>query len=348
MKKKKKQEIYPPTSDNIISNNVSKLRSMSESDIKIDNNISNISNIMQKTLHLSNNNNNNNEDDSPRSFNSNDNELKLSSGVSTTKLHELCNHGNPSIEMIRIYLSTYPWSVKQKDTNGDLPLHVALKRDDPAALLICELLNKYPDGAKIKDCDGNLPLFLACRKQKVTTGIIKALLQAYPGAAMTKSFGSLALHHLCQNGNATPDAIRLLITANHSAVYTPNGFGNIPLHFICASSKPQVEATRILMNNYPTGITHLNKMNETPIARALKKNNSDEMKERVRLLLRLADRNSLNEEQIELLRELNWGARKAVILLCAHFCKLNDPRDRGLLHYYLACNGVFRHIINFL
>jgi ankyrin repeat protein len=271
-----------------------------------------------------------------------------STTVSTTKLHELCNSVNPSIDMIRIYISTYPWSLKQKDASGNLPIHVALKRDDQAGLLICELLNKYPDGAKQRDSDGNLPLFLACRKQKVTASIIKALLQAYPAAAKVKAYGSLALHHLCQNGSATPDSIKVLIQANPVAVTSSNGFGNLPLHFICASDKAQVEATRILMNHYPAGITHLNKMNETPIARALKKNGSDEMKERVRLLLRLADKKNLNEEQLELLRELNWSARRTVILLCAHFAQGNDPNDRGLLHYYSACDGVFRHIINYL
>lgn len=269
----------------------------------------------------------------------------MSTTSHTTKLHELCNSANPSIEMIRIYISTYPWALKQQDMHGDIPLHVALKRDDQASLLICELLNKYPEGARVKDCDGNLPLFLACRQQKVTTNILKALLQAYPGGASSKSFGSLALHHLCQNGNSSPESIRLLITANPQAVTTPNSYGNLPLHFICASDKAQVEATRILMHAFPAGITHLNKMNETPIARALKKNGSDEMRERVRLLLRLADKANLNED-------LNWGARKAVILLCAQFARNSDndhdPNDRGLLHYYKACDGVFRHIIHYL
>jgi hypothetical protein len=106
------------------------------------------------------------------------------------------------------------------------------------------------------------------------------------------------------------------------------------------------------MNYHPAGLTYLNKMNETPIARALKKNGSDEMRERVRLLLRLADKTNLNEEQLQLLKDLNWNARKAVILLCAHFAKNtdndHDPNDRGLLHYYSACDGVFRHIIHYL
>ena len=333
---------------------IPKVRSQSESDVVYDNNdnVKSITDSMQKSLYI-----NTNEGNSPRSVLNTPLSPSIKSSVlsttsHTTKLHELCNSANPSIEMIRIYISTYPWALKQQDMHGDIPLHVALKRDDQASLLICELLNKYPEGARVKDCDGNLPLFLACRQQKVTTNILKALLQAYPGGASSKSFGSLALHHLCQNGNSSPESIRLLITANPQAVTTPNSYGNLPLHFICASDKAQVEATRILMHAFPAGITHLNKMNETPIARALKKNGSDEMRERVRLLLRLADKANLNEEQLQLLKDLNWGARKAVILLCAQFARNSDndhdPNDRGLLHYYKACDGVFRHIIHYL
>lgn len=66
------------------------------------------------------------------------------------------------------------------------------------------------------------------------------------------------------------------------------------------------------------------------------------MKERIRLLLRLSDKALLNEEQLQLLRDFNWAARKAVILICA------SKNDSGLLHCYSSCDGIFRHIIQFL
>lgn len=66
------------------------------------------------------------------------------------KLHELCSSSS-SIEMFRIYAATYPWSVRQRDQNGDIPLHVAIKRDDPSLIVIYFLLEKWPEGSKVKD-----------------------------------------------------------------------------------------------------------------------------------------------------------------------------------------------------
>lgn len=266
--------------------------------------------------------------------------------LSTLKFDELSDImlSNPSIEMVRIFISMYPWSLKQKNANGDLPLHVCLKRDDHSSLLICELLHKFPKSASIKDSTNSLPLHLACRKHKNTT-CIKALLQHYPTAAHTKSFGSLPLHHLCQNPSASVESIKLLLQANPNAATIANSFGNLPLHFICASDKPQIEAIRILISRNPRALTHLNTMGETPISRALKKSSgNDEMKERIRLLLRLSDKAHLNDQQKQLLRDLNWAARKAVILICAS--KNDSLASSSLLHCYSSC--IFRHIIQFI
>jgi hypothetical protein len=69
-------------------------------------------------------------------------------GDNCLKLHNLCSSSS-SIEMIRIYASTYPWSMKQRDANGDIPLHVAIKRDDPSLVVIYELA--CPETARIRD-----------------------------------------------------------------------------------------------------------------------------------------------------------------------------------------------------
>jgi hypothetical protein len=69
-------------------------------------------------------------------------------GNTCLKLHNLCSSSS-SIEMIRIYTSTYPWIKKQKDPNGDIPLHVAIKRDDPSLVVIYELA--CSETARIRD-----------------------------------------------------------------------------------------------------------------------------------------------------------------------------------------------------
>jgi len=137
-----------------------------------------------------------------------------------------------------------PFALRQRDTNGSLPLHVSVNRDDPVTLVVRELCKVYPAGAKIRDGNGNLPLFLACRRPKVTAGVLRALIQVYPEAARVKSYGCLALHHLVHTGSASPECIRLLLEVFPDAASVKNRAGNLPIHYLCASRNPHLESVR--------------------------------------------------------------------------------------------------------
>ncbi len=276
---------------------------------------------------------------------------------SITALHELCNQPNPSSEIIKIYASTYPWSLKQKDSNGNIPLHVALNREDPIHNIICILLGACPESAKIKDKNNVLPLLLAVSRSKISPGVIKSLLQAYPEAASIKCYGSFAIHHLIQKGNPSAENVRLLLQAYPSAASIPNNYGNLPLHFLCSSKSPTADALRILMLADPSTITYKNHLGETPIMRAIGAANEcdkPEIKERCRLLLRIADRSILNDDQISLLKELNWQARKVIILLCVQYtsikCDENGvSQESDIMELYHSCPyDIWRLIISYL
>ena len=277
----------------------------------------------------------------------------------SANLHQLCMSAFPSLELVRLTLSISAFAVRERDSNGNLPLHVSVNRDDPVTLVVRELLKVYPAGAKIRDSQGNLSLFLACRRPKVTAGVIKALLQVYPEAARVKCFGNLALHHLVHTGSASPECIRLLLEVFPEAAGVANKQSNLPLHYLCAQSNPHLESVRILMNAYPSGVTALNDAGETPIMRALSvlrgaggghtnragRRNNDlesnaipkddedaerihqrECRERVRLLLLTSSSTALNNEQRLLLRDLNWEARRPAMLICSAI--LRDWRIR--------------------
>ena len=262
------------------------------------------------------------------------------------------------------YTSTYPWTLKQRDSAGDLPLHVAIKREDTSYMVICELLSRSPLTAQIKDKNGDLPLFLACRRPKLNVNVLRALIQTYPSATQVKAYGNTALHHLLHTGNATPENVKLLMSYNVDAVKTPNIFGNLPLHYLCASEKPHILTVRAVLEAFPEGITEVNKAGETPIQRALVKNNDEAMRERVRIMLRASCPTALSCEQHSLLRQLNWEARRIVILLCINLAKWSrcnqlkalgqisedeEYRDcKILMDMYHTCDGVWRDIIAFL
>ena len=280
----------------------------------------------------------------------------LSTTNGSTKLHELCGLENPSLDMIRMFATAYPWTLKLRDSNGNIPLHCALNRDEPRSDVVCTLLNLFGEGARVLDKRNTLPLFLAVRR-KVSTSIMKALLAAHPAAARTKSYGCFALHHLIQQGNASTEAIRALLNANPEAALLPNVYGNIPLHFLCSSASASLDTIRLLMYCHPTTIAYTNKAGETPIARALNLSSKksvvaehEELREKIRLLLRLADKACLNDDQVQLLRDLNWAARKVVILVCVQFraAATGGPAQPNLMELYLGCDGVYRNIIEFL
>lgn len=220
-----------------------------------------------------------------------------------------------------------------------MPLHISVNRDDPVPLVVYELLNRYPESAKIKDNNGNLPLFLACRRPKVSAGVIRALLQVYPEAGRMRIYGSTALSHLVHTGSASPECIRLLLDNNPQAASIRNGYGNLPLHYLCAHRRAHLDSVRILMTAYPEGIQAKNNAGETPISRALKSTELGEManegssgeqvgpepeeaeemvmkRERARVLLNASAREALSLDQLALLRQLNWEARRNAVCVC--------------------------------
>ena len=232
-------------------------------------------------------------------------------------------------------------------------------------MVICELILKSPETVKVKDRNGDLPLFLACRRPKVNVNVLRALLQVYPSAAHIKAYGNTALHHLLQKGNASPENVKLLLSFNPDAVKTPNNFGNLPLHYLCASERPDILTVRAVLEAYPSGITTVNKSAETPIQRALAKNNDEAMRERIRIMLRASRPSALSSGQLELFRQLNWEARRIIILLCVNLARrshsmmsvatmplsvrADDLQDcKILMDMYYTCDGVWRDIIAFL
>lgn len=312
-----------------------------------------------------------------------------SSSYMASSLHQLCASSFPSLELVRLTLSMSPHALRQRDARGNLPLHVSVNRDDPVTMVVRELLSVYPQGARVRDSGGTLPLFLACRRPKVTGGVIKALLQVYPEAARLKVSGTMALHHLVHTGSASAECIRLLLEVCPQAAAVKNtANGNLPLHYLCAGSRPNLESVRILMAAYPSGITELNDLGETPICRALKLSINDskvrkgarhfaahydenpedpdrtfkellaptyiaDRRERVRLLLLSSCKSALSSDQTKLLRELNWEARRPALLICSSILKTTHAETDGCSfstfeRTMCGSEDVWRFILKFL
>jgi len=300
------------------------------------------------------------------------------------RLHELLSVPSLNLEVIRMYITTYPMNaLNQRNDAGDLPLHIALKRPEPESIIICELLNRFPASAREKDSTGNLPLFLACRNPKTSYGVVRLLLSIYPQAAKVKVFGSLALHTMFYAGNSSVDIARMLLSVNADAARTPNFHGNLPLHYICASSlsDANLDIVRMLLSRYKDGVLYHNKEGDTPLSRALKSvtkqpymlpltsnsqnallnyvhqaQSSGAMKI-IRDLLNSANMYDLEPMQQFLRSELNWNARKSLIMCTVKVMrdkqmqKGNGDESDGQKGFFLTLmdyNDVWRKIICFL
>ncbi len=95
---------------------------------------------------------------------------------------------------------------------------------------------------------------------------------------------------------------------------------------------------------------------QTPIERALRKNEDDDMRERIRIMLNASNPFALNACQSDLLKQLNWEARRLVILICINLAKkpLNTKMSKSydesrlFMSMYNFYDGVWRNIITYL
>ena len=218
-------------------------------------------------------------------------------------------------------ISSSPATVKRKNKDGNLPLHIALDTEDPSPYVITHLLQAYPDATKVRNSSGFLPLFQACRKPKVHPSIVKSLLAYYPQAAAMKTYGSTPLHMLTHTGGGSPESIKHLLSTNPELAMTKNNFGNIPLHYLCVASTHSSESVQLLLSAYPDGASCKNKIGESPLSRAMARwqnNPSDTVTATgLRLLLYVAKASKLHGMELRALRDLNWSFRRELVMCYA-------------------------------
>lgn len=230
----------------------------------------------------------------------------------------------PSMYSYYRVLSTNPALAKRKNKDHDLPLHVALTtQDDISAFMIIELLQAYPESASIRNGSGLLPLFLACKKPKVHSSIIKSILNCNTKATTQKPYGSTPLHLLTYTGSGHVDAIKYILAVDSSLAAQTNNFGNLPLHYqvMNNSASASAESIHSLVNAYPAGVRQKNKSGESPLHRLISKwraslasNESSVVVQGLRYMLRSLVSSSMNEDEKNIYRQLNWQSRKEILL----------------------------------
>eukprot|EP01041_Mallomonas_annulata_P011022 gene11022-23028_t len=280
---------------------------------------------------------------------------KIANSCGQLPLHIFCAStssqfkDDPDLELqvFRKIIELNPRSAMQKDAKGNLPIHLAIDRDDHKFLILQQLLFEFPKSAETKNGNGDLPLFLACRRPNIDANVVDAIIQAYPDATSTIVYGCLPLHQLVYKNNPPLNSLRVLIAANPSAAKMPNIHGNLPLHLLFGG-KPCIEAVRLLMNAYPEGISYQNHQGETPISKALdrvKKSDHTIDPDLARLVLRTSLHTLPNEDK-NILKQLNWNARRDIVLISIKYA---PGQENSMLPYlHSAVPGLWRHIGSYM
>jgi len=81
------------------------------------------------------------------------------------------------MEVLSLLLSSYPESARIEYPNNLLPLYVFLDREDADFDAFKALCKYHPEGVTLADSNGSLPLHIAINKKKPNLKIINQLLK---------------------------------------------------------------------------------------------------------------------------------------------------------------------------
>jgi serine/threonine protein kinase len=184
-----------------------------------------------------------------------------------------------SAEIVVKLLALYPEASREKsvaDPTGRFPLHLACANQAPLSV-VSALMNQYPEAVRIKnENNGLLPLQIACGN-KSSVEVIKALLAAYPEAAREKnSVGSLSLHLTCQF-EASSEAILAVLASYPEAAGVKDDYWWYPLQLLCQKQSISIECIEKLFAAYPEAARSKTIMRDYPVHLAKAGYNSDEV-----------------------------------------------------------------------
>ena len=165
-------------------------------------------------------------------------------------LHLACKNNAP-LDVVKLLVETYPDAVKENNKREELPLHLACRNNVPLDVIKL-LVESYPDSIKEKNREGQLALHLACNAC-ATIEIVKLLIEGYLDATKEKNlYGHLPLHYAC-DVNAPIDVIMLLVEAYPDATKEKDNSDSFPLHHACRNNAP-LDVIKQLIKPYPDAI----------------------------------------------------------------------------------------------
>ena len=167
------------------------------------------------------------------------------------------DRNNPSLEVVRLLIATYPDGVCMRRGVGRLPIHYAVFYDQPNLEVVNFLLEQYPTGAELVDVYGRLPLHYAVDRPQPNLSVVTSLLDVFAKGALAKDTLSRSpLTIAVDHGAPMPvQILKVLVAAHPASVWEKGPMGKLPLQIAVETARPSLACTRYLARCYPAAIT---------------------------------------------------------------------------------------------
>ena len=188
-------------------------------------------------------------------------------------LHEYpkTKHVTPSV--VKVFIDSFPDSLRVEDNNGYLPLHhfcINKNLDEEVALKILKLLVKScPDSVRHTTRRGNLPIFLAVGHLK-SPKFCRILIDAYPGSERMahNGDGAIPFHMACLYNNVAAAKFFHKVYPDSINVASTNGF--YPIHWAIVAMRSgnsaAIEMVQFLLDCDPNVALQENRSGKVPFA----------------------------------------------------------------------------------
>lgn len=152
------------------------------------------------------------------------------------------DRGYQSYNVIFQILSAYPKAAQEKDTTGQIPLHILAANAAYWDSDVQAVFDAFPKGVHARDNLGRLPIHLAAMNPHASSDLIETLLKHNPrGAQMIDGAGRFPLHLACGAGYCWEQKLKSLYYSYKPAINMPDHSSKrwTPLHHACASPGPR-------------------------------------------------------------------------------------------------------------
>jgi ankyrin repeat protein len=194
-----------------------------------------------------------------------------------TLLHKCVEYYSNRIDLVQIFLDSYPQALTKKDANGFLPIHRALisGAGEPTLELIQLFVTLAPQLLLETTPNGALPLHLACARYD--TAIVRYLVDCFPESIQHRdNQGRFPLQHALEAQRPQPDMVQLLLEHYPIVLSFLDEEGYLPLHRILEKGRTRYDSIVELLVHYCPGALRFQELqdSQTPLVLACQNNNS--------------------------------------------------------------------------